>query len=153
MLNRLINLLFIIEMFIPNVISQSQMIMIGGSDGWVVKPDNAVYEDINANVGDIIHFIYSSWYHDVVLVDNENCDFTNGQVLDETGNFQWIVPEPGTYIFACGREDHCLTGNQQVKIISNELNYNNDCIGDLNEDRLVDVNDLLGILSEFGKIC
>ena len=153
MLNKLINLLFILAMFIPNVIPQSQMIMVGGSNGWVVKPDNALYEDIEANVGDIIHFVYSSWYHDVVLLDNENCDFTNGQVLDETGDFQWIVPGPGTYIFACGREDHCSSGNQQVKIISSELNDNDDCIGDLNGDRLIDVNDLLGILSEFGKIC
>ena len=153
MMHKFINLLFILALYIPNVISQSQMIMVGGSDGWVVKPNNAEYEDIEANVGDIIHFIYSSFYHDVVLLDNDNCDFTNGQILDETGNFQWIVPGPGTYIFACGREDHCSSGNQQVKVISSELNNNDDCIGDLDGDRLVDVNDLLSILSEFGKIC
>ena len=151
-MNKFINTLFVIAMFIPNIISQSQMIMIGGSDGWIVKPDNAVYEDIEANVGDIIHFIYSPWYHDVVLLDNENCDFTNGQILDETGDFQWIVPGPGTYIFAFGREDHCSSGNQHVKVISID-NNNNNCTGDLNGDRIIDVNDLLGILSEFGKIC
>lgn len=149
-MNKFINTLFVIAMFIPNIISQSQMIMVGGSDGWVVKPDNAVYEDIKANVGDIIHFIYSPWYHDVVQLDNENCDFTNGQILDETGNFQWIVPEPGIYNFACGREDHCLSGNQHVKVISID---NNNCTGDLNGDRIIDVTDLLGILSEFGKMC
>ena len=81
MINKIINLLLISALYISNVISQSQMIMVGGSDGWVVKPDNAEYEDIDANVGDIIHFIYSPWYHDVVLLDNENCDFSNSQVL------------------------------------------------------------------------
>merc|ERR1719387_2055363 len=102
---------------LPSVSAQAQTIVVGGSDGWVVKPGNAVYEDIVANVGDIIQFTYSSWYHDVVLVDNENCDLANGQVVDETGDFAWTIPEPGTYIFACGRGDHCAVGNQQVRVV------------------------------------
>ena len=91
-----------------------ETILVGGSDGWVVKPGNAVYEDIVANVGDTLQFTYSSWYHDVMLVDNENCDFTNGQMVDESGDFAWTIPEPGTYIFACARGDHCSSGNQQI---------------------------------------
>jgi rhodanese-related sulfurtransferase/plastocyanin len=96
--------------------SAQQTIVVGGSDGWVVKPGNAAYDDIIANVGDTLQFTYSSWYHDVMLVDNENCDFTNGQMVDETGDFAWTVEEPGTYIFACARSDHCSAGNQQVTV-------------------------------------
>ena len=93
-----------------------QTIVVGGSDGWVVKPGNAAYDDIIANVGDTLQFTYSSWYHDVMLVDNADCDFTTGQMLDETGDFAWTIEEPGTYIFACARSDHCSAGNQQVTV-------------------------------------
>ena len=93
-----------------------QTIVIGGAQGWVVKPNNAEYEDIVANVGDTLVFTYSSFYHDVMLVDNENCDFTDGTMLDETGSFEWTIPEPGSWVFACTRGAHCAVGNQQVRV-------------------------------------
>ena len=50
-------------------------------------------------------------------------------------------------------EENCSSGNQQVKVISSDLNNNDDCVGDVNGDRNVDVSDLLDVLSQFGKIC
>ena len=47
--------------------SAQQTIVVGGSDGWVVKPGNAAYDDIIANGGDTLQFTYSSWYHDVSM--------------------------------------------------------------------------------------
>ena len=40
-----------------------QFISVGGDAGWVVKSGNAIYEDIVANVGDTLHFAYSSFHH------------------------------------------------------------------------------------------
>lgn len=93
-----------------------ETIVIGGDQGWVVRPGNAAYEDVVANVGDTLQFTYSSNYHDVMLVDNENCDFSTGQLVDDTGDFAWTIPEPGTYIFACSRGSHCASGNQQITV-------------------------------------
>lgn len=126
-----------------------ETIVVGGQQGWVVKSGNAPYDDITANVGDTLQFAYSQWYHDVMLVDNENCDFTNGQMVDETGDFAWTIPEPGTYIFACSRGDHCSVGNQQVTVIV-EGGDGVECVGDVTGDLVVDVNDLLQLLSAFG---
>jgi plastocyanin len=132
-----------------------ETIVIGGSDGWVVKPANAPYDTITANVGDTLQFTYSSFYHDVMLVDNENCDFTNGQMVDETGDFAWTIPEPGTYVFACTRGDHCSVGNQQVTVIvgggDDSTGPDTDPCGDVDTSGLVDVSDLLIVLSQFGQ--
>ena len=100
----------------PNAAPTGETIVIGGGEGWVVKPGNAAYENIVANVGDTLQFTYSSNYHDVMLVDNENCDFSTGQLVDDTGDFAWTIPEPGTYIFACSRGSHCASGNQQITV-------------------------------------
>ncbi len=94
-----------------------QTIVVGGSDGWVVKPGNAQYDDITANVGDTLVFQYSSYYHDVMLVDNDQCDFSSGTMVDESGSFEWTITEPGSWIFACTRGDHCAVGNQQVRVV------------------------------------
>lgn len=90
---------------------------VGGSSGWVVKPGNAPYDDIMANVGDTLVFEYSSFYHDVMLVDNDQCDFSSGTMMDESGSLEWTATEPGTWIFACTRGDHCAVGNQQVRVV------------------------------------
>ena len=128
-----------------------ETIVIGGSSGWVVKAGNQVYEDIVANVGDILQFTYSSAYHDVVLVDNENCDFSAGTLVDETGDFAWQIPEPGTYIFACGRGNHCSSGNQQVTVIASGGQAEAECAIDVDGDGVVNVNDLLECLSAYGQ--
>ena len=128
-----------------------ETIVIGGSSGWVVKAGNQAYEDIVANVGDILQFTYSSAYHDVVLVDNENCDFSAGTLVDETGDFAWQIPEPGTYIFACGRGNHCSSGNQQVTVIASGGQAEAECAIDVDGDGAVNVNDLLECLSAYGQ--
>lgn len=128
-----------------------ETIVIGGSSGWVVKAGNAAYEDIVANVGDILQFTYSSAYHDVVLVDNENCDFSAGTLVDETGDFAWQIPEAGTYIFACGRGNHCSSGNQQVTVIASGGQAEVECAIDVDGDGVVNVNDLLEVLSAYGQ--
>ena len=84
-----------------------ETIVVGGSDGWIVQAGNALYGEITANVGDTLQFNYEQGHHDVMLVDNENCDFTNGQMVDESGSFSWTITEPGTYTFACTIGDHC----------------------------------------------
>jgi plastocyanin/DNA-binding beta-propeller fold protein YncE len=93
-----------------------QTIEVGGDAGWVVQPGNAVYEPIAANIGDRIVFAYNDYYHDVMLVDNENCDFSSGTILDETGFLEFEITSAGTYTFACSRGDHCAVGNQQVTV-------------------------------------
>ena len=52
---------------------------IGGGAGWIVQ---GAYDDITAAVGDILSFSYTGGYHDVMLVDNGNCDFSGGTMLD-----------------------------------------------------------------------
>jgi len=134
-------------------VATGETIVIGGSSGWVVKPGNAPYDDIVANVGDTLQFTYSSSYHDVMLVDNANCDFSNGQMVDETGDFAWTIPEPGTYIFACARGDHCAVGNQQVRVVVEGApngEPGTPC-GDVDRSGGVDVNDLLIVLSQYGQ--
>jgi plastocyanin len=121
-----------------------ETIVVGGSDGWIVKPGNAVYDDITVNAGDTISFEYNSYYHDVMLVDNQNCDFSAGVMLDESGSFDWVA-EAGTYTFACTRGAHCSSGNQQITVTVV------DCVGDVTGDLIVDVNDLLGLLGAFGQ--
>ena len=133
-----------------------ETILIGGDAGWVVQPGNAEYPPIAANVGDTLQFTYSSFYHDVVLVDNEECDFSSGTVVDETGDFAWTIPAPGTYIFACSRGDHCAAGNQQITVtVAGDAAVAEpepvECLGDVTGDLLVDVNDLLQLLSAFGQ--
>jgi len=142
------------DTFCDQVPAGGEAIVVGDANGWVVKPGNAPYDDIIANVGDTLHFTYSPHYHDVMLVDNTNCDFTDGQMVDETGEFSWTIPEPGTYIFACTRGDHCSVGNQQVTVIveggDDSADPDTFC-GDVDVDGLVDVNDLLIVLSQFGQ--
>ena len=129
-----------------------ETIVVGGSDGWVVKAGNALYDEITANVGDTLQFNYEPGHHDVMLVDNENCDFTNGQMVDESGSFSWTITEPGTYTFACTIGDHCSYGNQQVTVrVDGGDGSQVDCVGDVTGDLLVDVNDLLGLLGVFGQ--
>ena len=91
-------------------------IIVGGTPGWVVKPQSAPYDDIVANVGDTLVFTYSSSYHDVMLVDNDQCDFSQGQMVDQSGSFEWVIPSAGSWVFACTRGDHCATGQQQVRV-------------------------------------
>ena len=129
-----------------------ETIMVGGDRGWVVNSGNAAYEDIIANVGDTLVFTYNSFYHDVMLVDNENCDFSSGTMVDETGDFSWTIPEPGTYIFACTRGSHCSSGNQQVTVIvAGDAAEPAAPCGDVDSSGIVDVNDLLILLSQFGS--
>ena len=40
------------------------------------------YDDVTAAVGDVLSFSYTGGYHDVMLVDNGNCDFSGGTMLD-----------------------------------------------------------------------
>eukprot|EP01046_Picozoa_sp_COSAG06_P070130 COSAG06_NODE_19464_length_837_cov_1.117886_1_plen_61_part_10 len=47
-----------------------EVIVIGGDSGWTVRPGNAAFENIEANVGDMLQFTYGSNYHDLTLVDN-----------------------------------------------------------------------------------
>ena len=131
-----------------------ETIVVGGSDGWIVQAGNALYGEITANVGDTLQFNYEQGHHDVMLVDNENCDFTNGQMVDESGSFSWTITEPGTYTFACTIGDHCSYGNQQVTVRVSGGGGDDaqvECVGDVTGDLLVDVNDLLGLLSAFGQ--
>ena len=128
-----------------------QTIEVGGQDGWVVKPQNAPYDDIVANVGDTISFTYSSNYHDVMLVDNENCDFSSGTLVDDTGSFSWVIPEAGTYTFVCTRGDHCSSGNQQVTVTVAGDTAAVVCVGDVVADLIIDVADLLALLGQFGQ--
>ena len=106
----------------PNapVAGAPQTIEVGGAQGWVVKPQNQPYDDIMATVGDTISFSYSSFYHDVMLVSNDQCDFSSGTLVDDTGSFSWVIPAAGSYTFACTRGDHCGAGNQQVTVIATD---------------------------------
>ena len=106
-------------------------IVVGGAEGWVVKPGNAPYEDIVASVGDTIQFTYRS-SHDVMLVDNTDCDFGMGEMMDETGDFAWVVTAPGTYIFACSRSNHCAVGNQQVTVV-----VGGSCVEDIDSSGII----------------
>ena len=90
-------------------------ILVGGSDGWGLRPEP--YPDITAAVGDTLVFTYSAGYHDVMLVDNPNCDFSAGTMLDETGEYEYEITEPGEYFFACTFGGHCSGGNHQVRVI------------------------------------
>lgn len=108
----------------------SRTIAVGGAQGWVVRPGNAAYELITATVGDSLVFTYSPFYHDVMLMDNENCDFSTGQLVDDSGDFAWTIPAPGTYIFACSRGDHCSSGNQQVVVDASDSQADY-CAGDV----------------------
>eukprot|EP01043_Picozoa_sp_COSAG02_P017400 COSAG02_NODE_788_length_17190_cov_18.177403_10_plen_511_part_01 len=101
---------------VPEPISAGHTIEVGGDAGWVVRPGNAVYDPITANIGDTLVFAYNQYYHDVMLVNNENCDFSDGTLLDETGYLAFEITTAGTYTFACTRGDHCSTGNQQVTV-------------------------------------
>lgn len=134
-------------------VAAPQTFEVGGAQGWVVKPGNAVYDDIVANVGDVIQFTYSSSYHDVMLVDDSanGCDFTNGQLVDDTGSFAWTIPAAGTFTFSCTRSNHCSSGNQQVTVIAAAAAAPAVCVGDVIADLVIDVNDLLALLSVFGQ--
>eukprot|EP01046_Picozoa_sp_COSAG06_P032556 COSAG06_NODE_3264_length_5594_cov_5.444405_2_plen_352_part_00 len=125
---------------------------VGGAGGWVVQPGNAAYPDIAASVGDTLRFVYSAAYHDVVLVDNADCDFSSGTLVDETGDLSWIAAEPGNYIFACARGDHCSVGNQRVRVVVSAA-AESLSTSDIQADGVVDVNDLLALLSSFGAVC
>ena len=93
-----------------------------------------------------------------MLVDNQDCDFDNGIMLDETGSFQWVA-EPGTYIFACTRVgwpmgDHCASGKQQVTVIVQDTGGSVEapvCEGDVDGDMMVNISDLLALLGQFGR--
>ena len=100
----------------PPPLAAGQTIEVGGDAGWVVMPGNAVYEPITANIGDILLFGYNQYYHDVMLVDNEDCDFSAGTMLDETGHLEYEITAAGTYTFVCTRGDHCSGGNQQITV-------------------------------------
>ena len=65
-------------------------IQIGGSNGWIVQ---GAYDDVTAAVGDVLSFSYTAGYHDVMLIQegNDECDFSGGSLLDETGSFQFDV--------------------------------------------------------------
>ena len=52
-----------------------------------------------------------------MLVDNPNCDFSTGTMLDETGEYEHEITEPGEYFFACTFGGHCSGGNHQVRVI------------------------------------
>eukprot|EP01043_Picozoa_sp_COSAG02_P062874 COSAG02_NODE_8783_length_2448_cov_2.970626_2_plen_377_part_01 len=100
----------------PAPVTVGQTIEVGGDAGWVVQPGNAVYDLIMANIGDTLVFAYNEYYHDVMLIGNENCDFSSGTMLDETGYLEFEITAAGTYTFACTRGDHCSAGNQQVTV-------------------------------------
>ena len=133
-----------------------EVIVIGGDSGWTVRPGNAPFENIEANVGDMLQFTHGSNYHDVTLVDNEDCDFSAGTMVDNTGDLLWTVPGPGTYIFACSRGNHCSSGNQQITVTvgggsAAAREPEVECVGDVSGDLVVDVIDLLALLGAFGQ--
>ena len=73
-------------------------------------------------------------------------------MVDETGDFSWTIPEPSTYIFACTRGSHCSSGNQQVTVIvAGDAAEPAAPCGDVDSSGIVDVNDLLILLSQFGS--
>ena len=74
-----------------------------------------------------------------------------GTLVDETGDFAWQIPEAGTYIFACGRGNHCSSGNQQVTVIASGGQAEVECAIDVDGDGVVNVNDLLEVLSAYGQ--
>ena len=88
-------------------------IQIGGSNGWIVQ---GAYDDVTAAVGDVLSFSYTGGYHDVMLIQdgNDECDFSGGSLLDETGSFQFTLTEPGEFVFACTKGSHCAGGAQHV---------------------------------------
>lgn len=115
-------------------LANAERITVGGeSAGWIVQP----YAPIAARVGDTLVFSYagqsSGGYHDVMLVDNEVCDFSGGTMLDESGltalslspnsrpvaqrrpvgaGFEYGLTSVGTFTFACTKSNHCAQGQQ-----------------------------------------
>lgn len=66
-------------------------------------------------VGDSLVFTYGAGYHDVQIVDNTNCDFSSGTVVDTSGAYTYTVAaaDAGTsIIFACSHSSHCANGQQ-----------------------------------------
>ena len=76
------------------------------------------YDDVTAAVGDVLSFSYTGGSHDVMLIQdgNEECDFSGGSLLDETGSFQFTLTEPGEFVFACTKGSHCAGGAQHVRV-------------------------------------
>ena len=126
---------------------------VGGDNGWIVQ---GAYDDISASVGDTLVFSYTAGYHDVMLIDNTDCDFSGGTMLDETGSFEFTLTEPGEFIFACTKGSHCASGQQIQRVVvagppaGGPAGGGSSCPEDLDGDGLVNVNDLLALLSGFG---
>eukprot|EP01043_Picozoa_sp_COSAG02_P020966 COSAG02_NODE_1051_length_14956_cov_3.414216_13_plen_382_part_00 len=119
-------------------------------------------------------------YHDVVLVESvDSCDFSgcvmsldNAQrdvtdcsgatgvtVLDMSGTFDFAVQQPGTYVFTTTKRNYCADGQRLIVTVpggdgATAGQLAADCpsrTSDVDNDRDVDVADLLTLLAAFGE--
>ena len=70
-------------------------------------------------VGDTFVFSYTAGLHDVQIMDNTNCDFSNSVVVDTSGNYSYTVSaadDNSQIIFGCSHPGHCA-GGQVVTVI------------------------------------
>jgi plastocyanin len=117
---------------------------------WIITD----YSQMTAAVGDTVTFHYSS-FHNVFLHPTGTCDRAGASELGDTqagyDGASHTFTEAGTYTFACQVGDHCSDG-QIVTFVVTGGSTAAACPTDLNNDGMVNVNDVLQIMSQFGRV-
>ena len=110
-------------------------------------------DDVTVAPGDVIRWTWVNGLHDVVSgaeCESDGLYFDSGTMDASTPIFEWTVPSlpSGTVIdYFCSKFSHCAVGMYGVVRVESVPEV---CQGDVNGDQLVNVADLLGLISDYG---
>ncbi|KAL2328195.1 hypothetical protein Fmac_021622 [Flemingia macrophylla] len=119
-------LVSIISMIILLLLSSQALAreyVVGGKDGWVVKPseDYAHWAQRNRfQVNDTLHFKYNKGIDSVVVVKKEDFDSCNAnnpiQKMDD-GDSVFQFPNSGLFYFITGNPNNCKNGQKLIVLV------------------------------------
>ena len=110
-------------------------------------------DDVTVAPGDVIRWTWIEGLHDVVSgaeCESDGLYFDSGTMNSNNPIFEWTVPSipSGTVIdYFCSKFNHCAGGMYGVVRVESVPEV---CQGDVNGDQLVNVADLLGLISDYG---
>ncbi|XP_020237601.1 early nodulin-like protein 2 [Cajanus cajan] len=97
--------------------------VVGGKDGWVVKPSEDYGHWAQRNrfqVNDTLHFRYNKGSDSVVVVKKEDFDSCNAnnpiQKMDD-GDSIFQFPNSGLFYFISGNPDNCKNGQKLIVLV------------------------------------
>lgn len=131
-----------------NAIAQNVIDIDAASDYY--EPD-----DVTVAPGDIVRWTWIEGIHDVVSgaeCEEDGLYFDSGTMNANSPIFEWQVPDlpSGTVIdYFCSKYNHCSGGMYGVVRVDS---IPVDCQGDVNGDAVVNVADLLDVISSYGCV-